>query len=258
MTGTVTGAVMGAPQAGTLRALLWDVDGTVAETERDGHRVAFNQAFEQLGLTWRWSVPRYGELLRVMGARERLLHDMATQADAPTTMPERDALVLELRRRKNLAYAEVVALGAITPRPGVCRLVDECRAAGVALGVVTTSSRSNVDALFARLWGAGWPAVFSAVVCAEDAPVKKPDPQAYLLALQRLGMPAHEVFALEDSPGGLQSARAAGIACGVTRSLYFADATFEGAAWVRDDLEDPVPMTLPLLQATLAGSIAPS
>jgi len=249
---------MAAAQADTLRALLWDVDGTVAETERDGHRVAFNQAFEQLGLTWRWSVPRYGELLRVMGARERLLHDMATHADAPATVPERDALVLELRRRKNLAYAGLVALGGITPRPGVCRLVNECRAAGVTLAVVTTSSRSNVDALFVRIWGADWQRVFSTLVCAEDAPVKKPDPQAYLLALQRLGMAAHEVFALEDSPGGLQAARAAGITCGVTRSLYFADAVFEGAAWVRDDLENPSPMTLPLLQAALAGSIAPS
>jgi HAD superfamily hydrolase (TIGR01509 family) len=249
---------MAAAQADTLRALLWDVDGTVAETERDGHRVAFNQAFEQLGLNWHWSVPRYGELLQVMGARERLLHDMDTHADAPATAPERDALVLELRRRKNLAYADLVALGGITPRPGVCRLVDECRAAGVALAVVTTSSRSNVDALFARIWGAGWQRVFSTLVCAEDAPVKKPDPQAYLLALQRLDMTAHEVFALEDSPGGLQAARAAGIACGVTRSLYFADAVFEGAAWLRDDLEQPVPMTLPLLQATPAGSIAPT
>lgn len=238
-----------------LRALLWDVDGTVAETERDGHRLAFNQAFEELSLPWRWSVPRYGELLRVTGGRERLLHDMATQADAPATAAERDTLARELHRRKNLAYAALVAQGGITPRPGVRRLVDEGLAAGVALAVVTTTSRSNVDALFASIWGRQWQDRFAAVVCAEDAPVKKPDPQAYLLALQRLGLAAQECFALEDSPGGLQAARAAGIACGVTRSVYFADAAFEDAAWVRDDLDSGPPMTLQRLQATLAGSI---
>lgn len=238
-----------------LRALLWDVDGTVAETERDGHRIAFNAAFEQLGLRWRWSVPRYGELLRVAGGRERLLHDMATQPDAPATPAERETLARELHRRKNLAYAALVAQGGIKPRPGVRRLVSQCLAEGVALAVVTTTSRSNVDALFTSIWGAAWPGVFPTVVCAEDAPVKKPDPQAYLLALQRLGLGGQACFALEDSPGGLQAARAAGIHCGVTKSVYFEDASFEGAAWVRSDLESPEPMTLPLLQAALAGSI---
>ena len=238
-----------------LRALLWDVDGTVAETERDGHRIAFNTAFEALELPWRWSVPRYGELLHVTGGRERLLHDMTAQRDSPVTSAARDSLARELHRRKNLAYAVLVAQGGITPRPGVLRLADECRAAGVALAVVTSTGRSNVEALFASIWGAAWMEMFATVVCAEDAPVKKPDPQAYSLALQRLGLTAHESFALEDSPGGLQAARAAGIACGVTRSIYFQQARFEGAAWVRDDLDSPVPMTLPLLQAALAGSI---
>ena len=241
-----------------LRALLWDVDGTVAETERDGHRIAFNQAFEELGLPWRWNVQRYGELLLVTGGRERLLHDMSTRPDAPATAAERETLVHELRRRKNLAYAALVAQGGITPRPGVCRLVDECRAAGVALAVVTTSSRSNVEALFVSIWGAGWLEVFPTVVCAEDAPVKKPDPQAYLLALQRLRLGAKHCLALEDSPAGLQAARAAGIACGITRSVYFREASFEGAVWVRDDLAQPVPMTLSLLQAALAGTISNS
>ncbi len=241
-----------------LRALIWDVDGTVAETERDGHRVAFNQAFERLGLPWRWNVAHYGELLLVTGGRERLLHDMATRADAPAAAPEREALARELHRVKNAAYAELVRQGGIGPRPGVLRLVDECRAAGVALAVATTTSRSNVEALFTSLWGREWERIFTTVVCAEDAPVKKPHPQAYLLALQRLGVAAHEAFALEDSPGGLAAACAAGLACGVTKSAYFADAAFDGAAWVRDELDAPPPMTLHALQATLAGSMAAS
>jgi HAD superfamily hydrolase (TIGR01509 family) len=200
-------------------------------------------------------VAHYGDLLLVTGGRERLLHDMAARSDAPASAPEREALARELHRLKNAAYAQRVAQGGITPRPGVLRLVDECRSAGVALAVATTTSRSNVEALFTSIWGPAWERLFTTVVCAEDAPVKKPHPQAYLLALQHLGVSAHEALALEDSPGGLAAARAAGLACGVTRSVYFANAAFDGAAWVRDDLDGPPAMTLQQLQDTLAGSI---
>lgn len=241
-----------------LRALVWDVDGTVAETERDGHRIAFNHAFYRLGLPWRWDEMHYGALLQVTGGRERLLHDMASRPDAPPGGAQREALARELHRIKNAAYAELVAQGGITPRPGVRRLVDECRAAGVALAVATTTSRSNVDALFGSIWGAGWERIFTTVVCAEDAPLKKPHPQAYRVALERLGVAAEAAFALEDSPNGLQAGAAAGLACGVTRSAYFADADFRGAAWVRDDLESPPPMTLDTLRAALAGNMPAS
>jgi HAD superfamily hydrolase (TIGR01509 family) len=230
-----------------LRAVVWDVDGTVAETERDGHRVAFNQAFESIGLDWRWSVADYGPLLQVTGGRERLLHDMAARADAPPSAAERVALAQELHRRKNAFYAGLVQAGAIAARPGVQRLMDECSAAGVAMAIATTTSGSNVQALFTRLLGPAWRKRFGAVVCAEDAPVKKPDPQAYRLALQGLGLAPGQAFALEDSPAGLAAARAAGVRCGVTRSVYFAEGDFEGAEWVRGNLDDPAPMTLALL-----------
>lgn len=231
-----------------LKALIWDVDGTVAETERDGHRIAFNLAFEARGLPWRWDVAPYGELLQVTGGRERLLHDMARRDDAPPAGPQRDALVRDLHQRKNQIYAQIVAQGQLPARPGVKRLVAECQAAGVNLAVATTTSRSNVEALFASLWGAGWSDLFPVVVCAEDAPTKKPDPSAYRIALQRLGLQADQAFALEDSPNGLQAARAAGLMCGVTRSVYFADAPFDGAAWVRDDLDAAPTMTLAQLR----------
>jgi HAD superfamily hydrolase (TIGR01509 family) len=239
-----------------LRALIWDVDGTVAETERDGHRVAFNQAFAEAGLPWHWDVERYATLLQVTGGRERILSDLQQRQDAPAGEAEREALAHRLHQRKNALYAERVAQGGITARPGVRRLMDECRAAGVALAVATTTSRSNVEALFASLFGAAWPAGFAATVCAEDAPQKKPHPQAYHLALQRLQVSPHEAFALEDSPNGLRAALAAGIACGVTRSAYFAAERFDGAAWVRDDLEAAPPVTLDTLRAALAGPAA--
>jgi HAD superfamily hydrolase (TIGR01509 family) len=230
-----------------LRALIWDVDGTVAETERDGHRIAFNHAFETLGLPWHWGVSLYGELLHVTGGRERLLRFMQGRADVPASGAGRDALARELHRRKNDAYAALVAQGGLEARPGVRRLMDECRSAGVALAVATTTSTSNVQALFSSLFGTAWRERFAAVVCAEDAPEKKPHPQAYRLVLARLGVAADEAFALEDSPNGLLAARAAGLRCGITRSTYFSDADFEGAAWVCDDLDTPPPMTLSVL-----------
>jgi HAD superfamily hydrolase (TIGR01509 family) len=234
-----------------LRALIWDVDGTVAETERDGHRVAFNRAFAEAGLPWTWDVAEYAELLEVTGGRERILAYQQRRADAPAVAAEREALARRLHPRKNAFYAELVAKGGIRARPGVQRLMDECRAEGVALAIATTTSRANVDALFASLLGGAWQTHFAAVVCAEDAPSKKPDPLAYRLALQRLGVLPHEAFALEDSPNGLKAALAAGIACGVTRSAYFASARFEAAAWVRDDLDAAPPVTLATIRSTL-------
>jgi HAD superfamily hydrolase (TIGR01509 family) len=234
-----------------LRALIWDVDGTVAETEADGHRVAFNRAFESLGLPWRWDVPLYGQLLHVTGGRERLLAFMAGCRDAPAPGSERDLLVAELHRRKNRCYADLVAAGALRERPGVRRLMQACREEGVALALATTTSASNVEALFASLFGSPWRKGFAAVVCAEDAPLKKPHPQAYVLALERLGVRADEAFALEDSPNGLQAAVAAGVRCGITRSVYFVDAPFAHARFVCDDLDAAPAITLDTLRGLM-------
>lgn len=225
-----------------LRALIWDVDGTLAETERHGHRVAYNQAFEALGLAWRWDERQYAVLLQVAGGRERLLHDMATRADAPPAGPQRDHLARAVHERKNLAYAVIVQQGGVAIRPGVLRLVDECHRAGLLQAVATTSSRPNVAALLHRSWGAQWRQIFTVDVCAEDTPLKKPDPLAYRLALRQLGVQPEQAFALEDSPVGLHAARAAGLRCGVTRSEFFADAAFDGAHWVRDSLDAPAPL----------------
>lgn len=236
-----------------LRALIWDVDGTVAETERDGHRIAFNRAFAEAGLPWHWDVTDYGPLLEVTGGRERILAYLAGRDDVPPQAADREALARRLHPRKNAFYAEQVARGEIGARPGVRRLMQQCRDEGVALAIATTTSRANVDALFVSLLGADWERAFGAVVCAEDAPQKKPHPQAYHLALQRLGVAADEAFALEDSPNGLAAARAAGIRCGITRSAYFAQARFDGAAWVRDDLDAPPPVDLAAIRAALGS-----
>ncbi|MBL8327570.1 MAG: HAD-IA family hydrolase [Rubrivivax sp.] len=212
-----------------LRALLWDVDGTLAETERDGHRVAFNQAFEQLQLPWRWSEAHYGGLLQVTGGRERLMHDMASRSDAPATSGERDRLARELHRLKNGFYAEIVHASALPLRPGVAALVDQARAAGMRQAIVTTTSRSNVDALLGRHWGTHWREIFAVQVCGEDVQRKKPDPQAYALACTLLQLPPLQTLAIEDSPGGVAAACGAGVPVVVPRSAYFLQAAIEGA-----------------------------
>jgi HAD superfamily hydrolase (TIGR01509 family) len=212
-----------------LKAILWDVDGTLAETERDGHRVAFNQAFEALRLPWRWDVARYGELLRITGGRERILHDMATRSDAPALAGEREQLARELHARKNTLYAQLLADQQIGLRPGVQHLMNEALAAGLRQAIVTTTSRVNVDALLRLQFGAGWRERFDAVVCGEDVRDKKPHPEAYERCLNELDIGPLGAVAIEDSPGGVAAARAASIPVIVPRSAYFAAATIDGA-----------------------------
>jgi HAD superfamily hydrolase (TIGR01509 family) len=246
----------------TIEALIWDVDGTLAETERDGHRLAFNQAFEALGLHWRWDVAGYGRLLSVTGGRERLLHfmmhDPAGRADAPADPAARAALAASLHQRKNAAYADIVAMGRIAPRPGVLRLMDEARAAGLAQAIATTTSRTNVEALLGSWFGRRWHERFGAVVCGEDVQHKKPDPEVYQRALAQLGCAAPAAIAIEDSGPGLRAAQAAGLRVLLTPSVYFPAAAQgappeDGALMLCADLDGEPVMDLPRLQAWAAG-----
>ena len=211
------------------QAIVWDVDGTLAETERDGHRVAFNEAFARHGLPWHWHEAHYGELLRVAGGRERLVHDLTQRPDAPADETSRHALARALHETKNALYAEIVAQGRIPLRPGVRPLLEECRRRAVPMAIATTSSRANVAALLSSCLGTGWEAWFVARACGEDVARKKPDPEVYRRALSALGLPAGAVLAIEDSPDGVAAARGAGLAPVVTRSHYFASAKFDGA-----------------------------
>ena len=221
-----------------LDALLWDVDGVLAETERDGHRVAFNQAFAACGLPWRWDDARYGELLRVSGGRERLLADMATRADAPSLTRDREALARGVHARKNAFHAQRIEAGAIPLRDGVLELMQECLARGVRMGIASTTSRANVDALLRHHLGAAWQGLFAAIVCGEDVLLKKPDPEVYAQALRQLGDGPLQVVAIEDAPGGVAAAREAEVPVLVTRSAYFGAATIEDAIAIGPGLHD--------------------
>ncbi len=194
-----------------LRALLWDVDGTLAETEFHGHRQAYNAAFRDAGLPWRWDVPTYRDLLAVSGGRERLRHFFQRVGEGTVDPGQVEALMAAKQR----AYADLARQGALPLRPGVERLVREAAAAGCAQALVTTSSRSAVEALLASQ-GPALSTAFAFWICGEDVAAKKPSPEGYLLALDRLALPPGEVLALEDSPQGMEAALAAGLPCLLT------------------------------------------
>jgi HAD superfamily hydrolase (TIGR01509 family) len=221
-------------------AILFDVDGTLAETERDGHRVAFNRAFAEAGLDWTWDESRYGELLAVAGGRERIerharTHQPAWLAAAGT--PER---IARLHQAKNAHYAAIVESGQIRLRPGVPALFDAIESRGWQLGLVTTTSFANLEVLLAATLGARALARFAVIVTGEDVTRKKPDPEAYALAPARLSLPATACLAIEDSRNGLLAACAAGLRTVIVRSQYTQREAFAEAAVVHDgDAPDP-------------------
>lgn len=210
-----------------LAALIFDFDGTIAETERDGHRVAYNAAFDEASVDWNWDVPTYGALLAIAGGKERMAHYLAHERPEIDAR-ERATLVAHLHERKRAHFDEIADRLAF--RPGVRRLVAEARAAGIRCAIATTAAPSGVDALLRR--DPKFAASFEVIVAGDMVPKKKPAPDIYLLALERLGLEARTVVAFEDSAVGLRAARAANIATVVTPSVYTSDEDFSGAACV--------------------------
>lgn len=223
-----------------LKAIIFDVDGTMAETE-EAHRAAFNQAFAEAGRDWHWNTDLYRSLLSVTGGQRRIRHflNMIGENAAP-------AAIAALHARKNELYGERVASGEVALRPGVARLVEEARGAGIKLAIATTTSRSNLEALLAHLFASGATSWFAAIVAGEDVTMKKPHPEVYTRALAMLDLPPHEVVAIEDSRNGLLAATACGIPTVVTPSLYSAGEDFSAAAMVCHDL-DRLPVDLAAL-----------
>ncbi|MEJ2890049.1 HAD-IA family hydrolase [Actinomycetospora aeridis] len=216
-------------------AVVLDVDGTLADTERDGHRVAFNDAFAVHGLDLRWDVEHYGELLAITGGRRRIAAALrATGVDDP------DGLAAEVHRTKTALFTDVVRRGGIAPRPGLPALVDDLRARGVRIGVATTGRRAWVEPLLDHLLGPGTAEV---VVCGDDVAALKPDPEAYRVALARLAVDAAATVAVEDSGPGLRAALAAGLATVVVTNDYTADHDLTGAAIVREAFDAPDQLT---------------
>ncbi len=221
-----------------MRALIFDVDGTMADTEA-AHCDAFNAAFSEVGLDWYWDERLYTRLLHVAGGKERIRHYwrcVEPEEEAGAVVAETIDAIHAIKTRY---YIERVRGGGLPLRPGVRRLIEEASGAGMALAIATTTTPDNLDALLCPALGSGWRNRFSAVCDASSAPVKKPAPDVYYAALETLGLPSSECLALEDSENGLRAARAAGIPTLITTTAYTARQRFDGALGVLPHLGDP-------------------
>ena len=222
-----------------LRALIFDVDGTLADTERDGHRVAFNRAFTEAGLDWEWSVSLYGELLAVTGGKERIRFYLNQYKPDFQPSAGLDEFIADLHALKIRHYGQLIAEGAVPLRPGVRRLLEEARGKGVRLAIATTAAVPNVTALLEHMLGSDSPSWFDAIGAGDVVPAKKPAPDVYHYVLQVLGLEAEDCLAIEDSYHGLRAACEAGLKTVITVNEYTQDQDFSGAILVLNHLGEP-------------------
>lgn len=219
-------------RTGTLRAVVFDVDGTLVDSERDGHRVAFNLAFEEAGLPDRWDVATYGDLLRVAGGGHRIAHWFESRGRTPD---EARQLAERLHPRKTELMRDLIAEGSIQSRPGVADLIDNLRSRDIAVHVATTGTRAWVDPLLTTLFGD----VFDTVVTGTEVTDLKPSPAAYLEVLALTGADASRTIAVEDSANGVRAAAAAGLRCVAVPNDYTREDDLSGARIIVDGFGDP-------------------
>jgi beta-phosphoglucomutase-like phosphatase (HAD superfamily) len=220
-------------------AVLFDVDGTLADTERDGHRPAFNAAFRELGLDWEWGVELYGELLAITGGKERIRHFIDKHAPAELARSGLDDWIARLHKVKTRHYVEALERGGIPLRPGVARLIRQLREANIKIAIATTTTPENVTGLLKSTLGEDSPGWFDVIGAGDIVPGKKPEPDIYHWVLDRLGLPPEQCLAIEDSENGLRAALAAGLDTVVTVSDYTRFQDFTGARVVLSDLGEP-------------------
>jgi HAD superfamily hydrolase (TIGR01509 family) len=222
-------------------ALIFDCDGVLADTERDGHRTAFNQTFADLGIPVHWSVDEYGAKLAIGGGKERMASLLTPEFVAAQGLPADQAgqaeLLAEWHRRKTATYAQMVRAGALPARSGIARIIAEALAAGWQLAVASTSAQESVRAVLEHAIGEDVAAHFE-VFAGDVVTAKKPDPAIYRLAVQRMGLSAADAIVIEDSGNGLRAAVDAGLRCVVTVSGYTAHEDFGDAVLVLSSLGD--------------------
>lgn len=217
-----------------LEAIIFDVDGTLAETE-ELHRTSFNKAFAASGFPWSWAPDLYQRLLHVTGGKERISHflrDIVGDCDFASD----HSMIAALHRRKTEIYVADIARGACVLRPGVRDLIRSAHEHGLQLAIATTTTLSNVESLLMATLGSNYPVLFRTIVAGDMVPHKKPAADVYIAVLERLGLAACQCLAIEDSRNGLLAAKSAEIATIVTRSYYTSDQDFNEASLVLDTL----------------------
>jgi HAD superfamily hydrolase (TIGR01509 family) len=222
-----------------LKALIFDVDGTLAETERDAHRVAFNETFAKYKLNWHWSVEQYGELLAVTGGKERMKFYL--KRDHPDYSPPSDlnGFIAELHNNKTARYNELLTQYPISLRPGVRRLLEEARCSGLRLAIATTTTLLNVKTLLEHSLSYDAMEWFDVIAAGDIVPAKKPAPDVYDYVLKELGLSAEQCIAFEDSGNGICSAKAANLRTIITINDYTENEDFTGAELVLNHLGEP-------------------
>ena len=222
-----------------LKAVIFDVDGTLAETERSGHRIAFNRAFAAAGLDWHWDEQFYGQLLAITGGKERIQYYLENFHLQCGFAGDHHDMIAKLHADKNRHYVGLLESQTIQLRPGVKRLIEELRAAGIRLAISTTSTPENVTGLIKATMGEGALDWFDCIAAGDIVPVKKPAPDIYHYCLQQLQLDAKESLAIEDSANGLEAAYAAGITTLVTVNSYTMEEDLNSAICVVDQLGEP-------------------
>ncbi len=220
-----------------IKAVFFDQDGVIIDTERDGHRVSFNMTFKEFGFTDEWSVDYYHELLQIAGGKERMKHHWKTRGfSKPMSEEEIDSLVKEMHKRKTALFVELIESGKLALRPGLRRFMQELMDAGIKIGVCTTS---NEQAAKAITQGVLSDIKFEVVLAGDVVKNKKPDPEIYTLGLSTLGLKPEEAFVVEDSKNGVKAAKAAGMKVIVTTNGYTEKEDVEAGDVIVSCLGDP-------------------
>ena len=221
-----------------MKALIFDCDGVIVDTEKDGHRVAFNKAFEQSGIDAQWSINVYGELLKVAGGKERMRYFFDMEG-WPDGVEDREQFILDLHKLKTRIFMEIIESGELPLRPGIARIVDEAIANKVKLAICSTSNEKAVNLIAENLLGQNRKQYFDRILAGDVVSKKKPDPEIYKLVLKELSLNPQECVVIEDSRNGFLAARSAGMHCLITTNGYTEMENFDGADLIVPELGDP-------------------